>query len=56
MNKSKIIKEIREALEETNKHRPFSKKDGMGDPKKDYYRGQNDALYWVLSELLGEEE
>jgi hypothetical protein len=32
------------------KQKPF-----VGIPEKDYYRGQWDALMWVLEDLLGEE-
>ena len=51
---SRKVKMVRRAIEATNKYRPFSK-NGKGDQKKDYYRGQWDALVYVLEDLLGEE-
>lgn len=51
MTKKKMIQEVREAIKANDKYRPFSK-NGKGDPKKDYYRGQSDALSWMLEELL----
>lgn len=51
MTKKRMIQEVRRAIKETNKYRPFSK-NGKGDPEKDYYRGQSDALLWFLEELL----
>lgn len=42
------VKRVRGFIKALNKERPF-------DLKKDYYRGQWDALVWVLEDLLGEE-
>lgn len=54
MIKKEMLRRVREAIKDNDKYRPFSK-NGKGDPKKDYYRGQSDALSWVLEELLGVE-
>ena len=50
MTKKRMIREVKAAIKENDKYRPFSK-GNKGDPKKDYYRGQSDALSWML-ELL----
>lgn len=47
--KKQIVQELKEALKDLQKYRPF-----VGKPHKDYYRGQWDSLSWVLEELLGE--
>ncbi len=51
MNKEEVLEKIRLALNELQKQKPF-----VGIPSKDYYRGQSDALYWVVEELLEPEE
>lgn len=52
--KGSLSSKVRAAIKATNKYRPFSK-GNKGDPAKDYYRGQWDALVWVLEDLIGEE-
>ena len=54
LHRPSLVKYVRQAIRGVNTNRPFSKGD-KGDPKKDYYRGQWDALVWVLGELLSEE-
>lgn len=46
-----LVQEVKRELESLEKYKPW-----IGNSDKDYYRGQHDALSWVLEDLLGEEE
>ena len=47
----RMVSMVKSAIADNDKHRPF-----YGHKAKDYYRGQHDALMYVLEELLGHEQ
>ena len=47
MNKKQLLRKLRQALAGVEEYKPF-----IGVPKKDYYRGQWDALAYVIEDLL----
>lgn len=47
MTKRQLLKKLRLALAEAAEHKPF-----VGVAKKDYYRGQWDAIAYVIEDLL----